>query len=293
MVTVRTRCSSTATTVSTAIYDVQRQWRLWGTHSRRGTVTRPDWDLDHRRSTSTAIVTTRCCSTATMVSSGITTSSSTGSRRIPADSPAPTTRPDGREITGDQSPWGPAHRSVVSRFTTFFNCCEAEGHQHHAPWPGCRQRHRGACRARPSRSTSSIGPRTSAKGYVPAGYLVNGTGPVLCRRRGCEPVRDDHPQRRFLGGLPGRPPPTSHCVAIPLPAWVSRPPWSTRSIDYRFTNNTPTPVTIHTSCTGSSVTVEFWGYQGGWQVSGHHPLGYPELERITVLDRRWRATPSG
>jgi vancomycin resistance protein YoaR len=76
----------------------------------------------------------------------------------------------------------------------------------------------------------------------------------------------------------------------PHSGWISRYPLGIehtlvyRAIDFRFTNDTETPVIIETSSTGTSVTVELWGYQGGWQVSGYHPRGN-RSSVISVIDR--------
>ena len=78
--------------------------------------------------------------------------------------------------------------------------------------------------------------------------------------------------------------------SAPHTGWISRYPLGIEatlvygSIDYKFRNDTVTPVTIRTSSTGTSVTVELWGNQGGWQMSGFHPIG-ARSSRISVIDR--------
>ena len=169
----------------------------------------------------------------------------------------------------------------VSRFTTFFNCCEARVTNIRT-----MARAVNGTVVMPGETFSIdelIGPRTSAKGYVPAGYLLNGTGQCCAVGGGVSQFGTTIHNAVFWGGY-------QVVRHQPHTGWISRYPLGIeatlvyQSIDYRFTNNTPTPVTIRTSSTGSSVTVELWGYQGGWQMSGHHPSG-ARSSSISVIDR--------
>jgi hypothetical protein len=169
----------------------------------------------------------------------------------------------------------------VSRFTTYFDCClprvtnirtiarDVDGT---VVLPG---------------ETFSIdevvGPRTSSGGYVPAPYLINGQGACCAVGGGISQFGTTIHNAVFWGGYDV----VSH---RPHSGWISRYPLGIEAtlvysaIDYRFRNDTDTPVVIRTSSTGTSVTVELWGYQGGWQVSGYHPRGN-RTSRVTVLDR--------
>jgi hypothetical protein len=169
----------------------------------------------------------------------------------------------------------------ISRFTTFFSCCEnrvtnirtmARAIDGYVVMPG---------------ETFSIdrvvGPRTTAKGYLPAPYLQNGVGKCCAIGGGVSQFGTTIHNAVFWGGYQV----VSH---RPHTGWISRYPLGIEatlvysSIDYKFTNNTPTPLTIRTSSTSTSVTVELWGYQGGWQMRGFHPIG-SRSSSITVLDQ--------
>lgn len=168
----------------------------------------------------------------------------------------------------------------ISRFTTFFDCCQnrvtnirtlAATLDGHVVMPG---------------QTFSIdritGPRTSAKGYLPAPYLQNGEGRCCAVGGGISQFGTTIHNAVFWGGLEV----VDH---RPHTGWISRYPLGIEatlvysSIDYKFTNDTPNPVTIRTSSTPTSVTVELWGYQGGWQISGYHPRG-ARNSVLSVLD---------
>ncbi len=187
----------------------------------------------------------------------------------------------------------PVHR--VSRFTTYFNCCEARVTNIRT-----MARAVNGTVVMPGETFSIdalIGPRTSAKGYVPAGYLQNGVGYCCAVGGGVSQFGTTIHNAVFWGGLQV----VSH---RPHTGWISRYPLGIeatlvyQSIDYRFRNDTATPITIRTSTTGSSVTVELWGYQGGWRVSGQHPKGN-RSSSISVLSqgtsdaKRVSATVSG
>lgn len=191
----------------------------------------------------------------------------------------------------------PAQKPIerVSSFTTHFDCCPprvtnirtmARAIDGYVVLPG---------------ETFSIdevvGPRTTSKGYVPAPYLIGGQGACCAIGGGVSQFGTTIHNAVFWGGYQV----DRH---QPHSGWISRYPLGIeatlvyRSIDYRFTNDTTTPVFIETSTTSTSVTVELWGNQGGWQVRGRHPIG-ARSSSITVLDqggsdaKRVSATVSG
>jgi len=168
----------------------------------------------------------------------------------------------------------------VSRFTTFYDCCQARV-----------TNIRTIARAingtvvQPGQTFSVdqvVGRRTAAKGYVPAPYLQNGQGFCCAIGGGVSQFGTTIHNAVFWGGY-------QVDFHRPHTGWISRYPLGIEatlvysSIDYRFTNDTPNPVTIRTSSSSTSVTVEIWGNQGGWQVSGSHPGG-ARSSRVSVLD---------
>lgn len=167
----------------------------------------------------------------------------------------------------------PPERTIerVSSFTTFFDCCEnrvtnirlmAREVDGYVVLPG---------------ETFSIdevvGPRTSSKGYLPAPYLQNGEGRCCAVGGGVSQFGTTIHNAVFWGGY-------QIDEHRPHTGWISRYPLGIEatlvynSIDFVFTNDTDTVVIVETSSTSTSVTVELWGYQGGWQMSGHHPRGH-------------------
>lgn len=169
----------------------------------------------------------------------------------------------------------------VSSFTTYFDCCQprvtnirliARQLDGYVVMPG-----------QTFSVDEVVGPRTTAKGYVPAPYLQNGQGQCCAVGGGVSQFGTTIHNAVFWGGYQV----VSH---RPHTGWISRYPLGIeatlvyRSIDYKFTNDTVTPVYIETSSTSSSVTVELWGYQGGWQIRGSHPKG-ARSSNVTVLDR--------
>lgn len=169
----------------------------------------------------------------------------------------------------------------VSRFTTFHDCCQnrvrniqtmARALDDYVVMPG---------------ETLSIdevvGPRTSAKGYLPAPYLIGGQGACCAIGGGVSQFGTTIHNAVFWGGY-------QIDRHQPHSGWITRYPLGIeatlvfQSIDFRFTNDTTTPVRIETSHTSSSITVELWGSQGGWQVSGQHPRG-ARNSSISILDR--------
>lgn len=168
----------------------------------------------------------------------------------------------------------------ISRFTTFFDCC-----QNRVTNIRLMAREVNGTVLQPGETFSIdevVGPRTSAGGYLPAPYLQNGHGECCAVGGGVSQFGTTIHNAVFWGGLEV----VSH---RPHTGWISRYPLGIEatlvyhSIDYKFTNNTTTPLTIRTSSTGTSVTVELWGNQGGWQMSGYHPRG-ARSSRVTVLD---------
>jgi hypothetical protein len=168
----------------------------------------------------------------------------------------------------------------VSRFTTYFSCCEnrvtnirliARAVDGYVVMPG---------------ETFSVdrvvGRRTSAKGYLPAPYLQGGEGRCCAIGGGVSQFGTTIHNAVFWGGYPI----VEH---KPHSGWIKRYPLGIEatlvysSIDYKFTNDTVTPIYIETSTTSTSVTVELWGNQGEWQVRGYHPIG-SRSSSITVLD---------
>jgi hypothetical protein len=169
---------------------------------------------------------------------------------------------------------------MVSRFTTHFDCClprvtnikqmaaDVDGY---TIMPG---------------ETFSIdrvvGPRTTAGGYVPAPYMVGGQGECCAVGGGVSQFGTTMFNAAFWGGFPI----VDH---QPHSGWISRYPLGIeatlvyKSIDLKFTNNTLNPLTIQTYSSSTSVTVELWGFQGGWQVAGRHPTG-SRSSHLTVLD---------
>lgn len=183
----------------------------------------------------------------------------------------------------------------VSRFTTFFDCCQNRV-------TNIRQIAREIDRTvvLPGETFSIdevTGPRTSSGGYLPAPYLINGQGACCAVGGGVSQFGTTIHNAVFWGGYRV----VSH---RPHSGYISRYPLGIeatlvyRSIDYRFTNDTDTPVIIRTSSTSTSVTVELWGYQGGWQMTGFHPRG-SRSSSISVLDsggsdaKRVRGSVSG
>ena len=183
----------------------------------------------------------------------------------------------------------------IARFSTFFDCCQprvtnirlmASEVNGTVVMPG---------------ETFSIdeliGPRISAKGYVPAPYLINGEGACCAVGGGVSQFGTTIHNAVFWGGL-------DVVKHQPHSGWISRYPLGIEatlvysSIDFRFRNDTVTPITIKTYSTPTSVTVELWGNQGGWQMSGWHPRG-ARNSTIVVVDqggstaKRVKATVTG
>jgi hypothetical protein len=174
----------------------------------------------------------------------------------------------------------PLEIHLVSRFTTFHDCCQnrvtniqtmARALDGYVVMPG---------------ETFSIdevvGPRTSEKGYLPAPYLIDGEGACCAVGGGVSQFGTTIHNAVFWGGY-------RIDRHQPHSGWISRYPLGVEatlvysSIDFRFTNDTRFPVTIRTGYNSTSITVELWGNQGGWQMTGHHPRG-ARNSVISVLD---------
>jgi len=168
----------------------------------------------------------------------------------------------------------------ISRFTTFFDCCQnrvtnirliAAEINGTVVQPG---------------ETFSIdkitGPRTSAGGYLPAPYLQEGEGQCCAVGGGVSQFGTTMFNAVFWGGL-------DDVEHQPHSGWISRYPLGIEAtlvysaIDVKFRNDTATPITIRTSSTSTSVTVELWGNQGGWQMTGFHSRG-ARNSSITIVD---------
>lgn len=167
----------------------------------------------------------------------------------------------------------------VSRFTTYHDCCEPRVHNiqlmartldGHVVYPG-----------EVFSLNEVTGRRTAAKGYVEA--------PILCSSGYCSGVGGGTSQfgttifnAIFWGGYEE----VSH---RPHSIWITRYPVGIEAtllyptLDVAFRNDTVTPVTIHTSYTSTSITVELWGNAGGWQMTGYHPRG-SKSSVIDVID---------
>lgn len=168
----------------------------------------------------------------------------------------------------------------VSSFTTFYDCCQnrvtnirlmARAVDGYVVMPG---------------ETFSIdrvvGPTTSSKGYLPAPYLQNGEGQCCAVGGGVSQFGTTIHNAVFWAGY-------RIDQHRPHSGWISRYPLGIEatlvysSIDYKFTNDTVTPIYLRTSSTSTSVTVELWGNQGGWQMRGSHPRG-SRSSSVVVLD---------
>jgi hypothetical protein len=168
----------------------------------------------------------------------------------------------------------------ISRFTTYFDCC-----QNRVTNIRLIAAEVDGTVVKPGETFSIdevVGRRTSSGGYLPAPYLQNGQGECCAVGGGVSQFGTTIHNAVFWGGLQV----VDH---KPHSGWISRYPLGIeatlvyRSIDYKFTNDTATPITVRTSSTPTSVTVELWGNQGGWQMTGYHPRG-SRNSRISVLD---------
>ena len=166
----------------------------------------------------------------------------------------------------------------VSRFTTYHDCCEPRVHNiqlladtldGHVVYPG-----------ETFSINDVIGPRTASKGYVAAPILCNDPdGHCLGIGGGISQFATTMFNVIFWGGY-------EEVAHRPHSIWIPRYPVGIEAtlsygvLDVAFRNDTVTPVTIRTSHTATSITVELWGNAGGWQMTGYHPRG----SRDSVID---------
>ncbi len=147
------------------------------------------------------------------------------------------TRAIGLEAT-TPPPQKPIER--VARFTTFFDCCEprvtnirvmARAVDEYVVMPG-----------EVFSISRVVGNTTAAKGYVPAGFLVNGEGQCCTVGGGVSQFGTTMFNAVFWGGFEVN-------TVRPHSGWLSRYPLGIEhtlvygSIDLRFTNDTTTPST--------------------------------------------------
>ncbi|MGB7859135.1 MAG: VanW family protein [Acidimicrobiia bacterium] len=173
---------------------------------------------------------------------------------------------------GSSAPPLPIH--LVSRFTTYHSCCEPRVHNIQT-----MAREVDGLVVQPGEVfdlNARIGPRTTAKGYVPAPILLDGEG-YCC----------DHPLNIgggtsqfgtsiygaiFFGGFEDidHKPHSRYIARYPMgiEATMGYP-----SPNVVFRNDTDFPITIRTRYTSSSITVEMWGNNNGRTMVGHHSGG--------------------
>ena len=178
---------------------------------------------------------------------------------------------------------GPSPSHLVSRFTTYHSCCQPRVHNIQTM---ARQMNGAIVMPWETLDLNAyLGPRTRAKGYVPAPILLNGEG-YCC----------DHPlnigggtsqfgttiyNAIFWGGY-------DEIAHRPHSRYINRYPLGIEATladptpNVVFLNDTWTPITIKTSYTSTSITVEFWGNNGGRTVVGSHRNG---RTTITVTNR--------
>jgi hypothetical protein len=169
---------------------------------------------------------------------------------------------------------------LVSRFTTYHDCCQnrvtniqtmARAVDGYVVMPG-----------QTFSINEVVGPTTSSKGYLPAPYLINGEGACCAAGGGVSQFGTTIHNAVFWSGY-------QIDAHRPHSGWISRYPLGIEAtlvyptIDFKFTNDTVTPIHIQTSYTSTSITVELWGNQGGWEVRGYHPRGN-RSSVITVRD---------
>lgn len=159
---------------------------------------------------------------------------------------------------------------LVSRFTTYHDCC-----QNRVTNIQTMAREVDGYVVMPGQTFSIdevVGPRTSSGGYLPAPYLIHGEGECCAVGGGVSQFGTTIFNAIFWGGY-------DVGTVRPHSGWIDRYPLGIEhtlvynSIDFRFTNDTVTPIRIETSYTSTSITVELWGNQGGWEVTGYHPRG--------------------
>lgn len=183
----------------------------------------------------------------------------------------------------------------VSSFTTHFNCCEDRVINIRR----MAQLVNGTV-IRPGEVFSVdavVGRLTTGKGFVLAPYMVDGKGECCTVGGGVSQFGTTIFNAAFWGGY-------EILEHQPHSAWISRYPLGIEatlvyhSKDVKFRNDTYNTLTVKTSTTGTSLTVEIWGNQGGWRVRGNHSIGN-RSSAITILDqggsvaKRVKASVSG
>jgi hypothetical protein len=185
-------------------------------------------------------------------------------RALGLPTPAPPPRP-------------PVH--LVSRFTTYHDCCETRVHNIQV-----MARAMNGANVLPGAVfdlNAYLGPRTEAKGYKPAPILLNGEG-YCC----------DHPLN--IGGGTSQFGTTFYNAIFwgaydeiehrPHTRYIARYPLGIEatlgypSPNVVFRNDTYTTLTIRTSYTSTSITVELWGNNGGRTVVGGHRSGRTTMD---------------
>jgi hypothetical protein len=163
---------------------------------------------------------------------------------------------------------------LVSRFTTYHSCCQPRVHNIQT-----MAREVDGLVVQPGHVfdlNERIGPRTEAKGYVPAPILLDGEG-YCC----------DHPLN--IGGGTSQFGTTIYAAIFfggyvdidhkPHSRYIDRYPLGIEatlgypSPNVVFRNDTDFPVTVRTGYTSTSITVELWGNNHGRTMVGSHANG--------------------
>ncbi|MPZ53406.1 MAG: hypothetical protein GEU79_11860 [Acidimicrobiia bacterium] len=155
---------------------------------------------------------------------------------------------------------------MLARFTTYHDCCQPRVENIHLMADQVDD-----SVVEPGETYSinnEIGPRTEEKGYVPApilvdGELVMGVGGGVSQfattmfnaivYSGLEEV-DHQPHSIYISRYP-----------VAVEGTLNYP-----NIDLAFRNDSDSPVTIETSYTDTSLTVELWGFNDYREVAGDH-----------------------
>ncbi len=160
----------------------------------------------------------------------------------------------------------PPGAHMMARFTTYHDCCQERVHNIHL----MADQVDGSV-VDPGEIYSindEIGPRTTEKGYVPAPILVDGEL-VMGVGGGVSQFATTMFNTIVYSGL-------EEIDHQPHSVYISRYPVAVEAtlnydnIDLAFRNDTPYPVTIETSYTDTSITVELWGVNDYREMSGYH-----------------------
>lgn len=173
---------------------------------------------------------------------------------------------------GDPAP--PLEIHLVSRFTTYHDCCQPRVHNIQT-----MAREVDGLVIQPGEVfdlNARIGPRTEAKGYVPAPILLDGEG-YCC----------DHPLN--IGGGTSQFGTTIYAAIFfagydeidhkPHSRYIARYPLGIEATlgypdpNVVFRNDSDFPVTLRTRYTSTSITVELWGNNHGRTMVGSHRSG--------------------